>query len=99
MATELGQGPFTNTLSTTVADTVNFTTPSPGVAITNHDASISLYVRQDGVVAVSEADGCTVIRPSTTTVLKSQLNWRNGSCQVGLSIVGSGNKYTAEAVN
>lgn len=99
MATETGVGPFTNTLSTTVADTINFTNPWPKIEVTNHDAADLIYFRQDGTTAVAAADGCEVVLPGQKLVVKSQLNWRNGSCQVGVSIVGDGGLYTVAGSN
>lgn len=99
MATETGNGPFTNTLTGTTADTINLTNPWPKVEVTNHDATDLLYFRQDGTTAVAAADGCEVVLPGQKLVVKSQLSYRNGACRVELSVVGDGGLYTVSGSN
>jgi hypothetical protein len=59
------------------------------VAVTNRDASVTLYFRADGTTAVAAADETYVVLPLQTKVISVGLN------RV-LSIVGNGNAYSAE---
>lgn len=99
MATDSAVRSLTNTLSTTVADSITLTQPWPAIDVTNHDSTNSLYVRQDGTTAVGSADGCTVILPGQSKVLAPMLRSTGASVPHFLSIVGSGNVYTVEGVN
>lgn len=99
MATDSVVRSCTNTLSTTVADTITLTQPWPAIDITNHDATNNLYVRQDGVTAVGAADGTTVVLPGQSKVLAPMLYCVSTSAPHTLSVVGSGNVYTVEGVN
>jgi ribosomal protein L14 len=82
------------TLSTTVADSVVFTGVGKYLCVTNHAASggANLYFRADGTTAVSLADNTYVVLPQQAKVI--------GPSMFGpatrLSIVGSGNVYSAE---
>lgn len=100
MATDSAVRSVTNTLSTTVADTVTLTQAWPAVEITNHDATNNIYFRQDGTTAVGSADGCTVVLPGSKLVTKACINVSasTGASSTVISIVGSGNVYTIEGV-
>ena len=77
------------TLSTTVADSVTFSGHGTTLAVTNNDATTTLYCRMDGVTAVSLADDTYEILPKQTKSFQIM-----GS--PALSVVGSGNAYSAE---
>lgn len=97
MATDSAARSVTNTLSGTSEDVVTLTQRWPAIEVTNHDASIPLYIRQDGTTAVSEADNTTVIPAGLTKVIKAEPT--AGTDTIVISIVGDGNKYTIEGVN
>ena len=78
------------TLSTTVADTITFTSPGNSLCVTNHDTVQLLYFRFDGTTAVGAADDTYVVRPGQAKVIPY-------GC-ASLSIVGSGNAYSAEQI-
>lgn len=96
MATDSNVRSVTNTLSGTTADTITLTQAWPAIEITNYDAAQPLYFRQDGTVAVADADGVGVILPSQSKVVRSAVN---SAGQSVISLVGSGNKYTVEGVH
>lgn len=100
MATDSAVRSVTNTLTTTVADTVTLLQAWPAVEVTNHDASDLLYIRQDGTTAVAGADGTTVILPASSKVVKSTINVNTstGASTTVISIVGDGGVYTIEGV-
>lgn len=97
--TETGVGPFTNSFSTTTADTINFTNPYPRVRISNLDATNPIYFTMSGVVAVAEADGTRMVPPGGQREFASELSWRNGAARVELSLVGSAGKYVIEGIS
>lgn len=99
MASESTERSVTNTLTSTTADEITLTNPWPAIEVTNHDASTTLYVRMDGVTAVSEANGAIAVLPSSSKVIRSGIRYINGGPQIIVSIVGNGNKYTIEGVN
>ncbi len=82
------------TLSGTTADTLTFSGHGSTLAVTNHAASggANLYFRMDGTTAVSLADETFVVLPQQTKVVPWQA--RNST----VSIVGSGNVYSAELI-
>lgn len=96
MATDSAVRSVTNTLTTTVADTITLTQAWRAIEVTNHDASDLLYLRQDGTTAVASADGTSVVLPASSKVLAASVN---GSGQIVVSIVGDGGTYTIEGVN
>lgn len=96
MATDSNVRSVTNTLTTTVADTVTLLQPWPYVAVTNHHATELLSFRQDGTTAVGSADGCTVVPGARTMVRRASLTSAGTTV---ISVVGSGNIYTIEGVN
>lgn len=96
MASDSDVRSVTNTLTSTTADTVTLDQPWPAVEITNHDATNALYVRWDGTTAVAEANGCSVVLPGNTKVVKGEV--AEGTRTIVLSVVGDGNKYTVEGV-
>lgn len=96
MATDSAVRSVTNTLTTTVADTVTITQAWPGIDVTNHSTTANLYVRYDGTTAVGAADGTTVLLPGQSKVLAGSVN---SSGQHVISLVGSANLYTVEGVN
>lgn len=95
MATDSALRSVTNTLTTTVADTITITQAWPAIAVTNHDASDFVYFRQDGTTAVAAADNTTVVLPGTTVIRAASVNSSN---QIVVSIVGDGGAYTVEGV-
>ena len=99
MATDSAVRSVTNTLSTTVADSITLTQPWPAIDVTNHNTTNNLYVRQDGTTAVGAADGTTVILPGQSKVLAPMLYSTGPTVPHFLSVVGSGNVYTIEGVN
>jgi hypothetical protein len=78
------------TLSTTVADLVTFSGTGRSLAVTNRDASVTLYFRLDGTTAVSAADETYVVLPLQTKILEIS------GYGPKVSIVGNGNAYSAE---
>jgi hypothetical protein len=96
MATDSAVRSVTNTLSTTVADTVTLTQGWPAIAVTNHDAADLVYFRQDGAVAVAAADNTTIVLPGQTVVAAASMN---DAGEHVISIVGDGGAYTIEGVN
>lgn len=82
----------TSTLSGTTADTCTMTGQGTSLAVTNHDASVTLWVRIDGTTAVADADENFCILPLQTKVL----NVTTGSGSRVISVVGNGNKYSVE---
>lgn len=77
------------TLSGTTADTVTFTGTGSNIAVTNRDASVTLYFTVNGATAVSAADETFVVLPLQTKILTGQ-----GITVV--SVVGNGNAYSVE---
>lgn len=96
MATDSASRSVTNTLTTTVADTVTITQGWQNLDVFNYDATNYLYVRQDGQTAVAEADNTSPVRPSSMRTIPASVN---SAGQIVVSIVGSGGKYTIEGVN
>lgn len=95
MATDSAIRSVSNTLTTTVADTITLTQLWPSIQVTNSDATNILWVRQDGVTAVALADNNTPIAPSSSQILASS---PNSAGQHVISVVGSGGAYTVEGV-
>lgn len=96
MATDSAVRSVTNTLTTTVADTITLLQAWPAIDVTNHDDTNDLWVRQDGVTAVASADNCTLIPAGQSKVIAASVN---EDSQVVISVVGSGGAYTIEGVN
>lgn len=96
MATDSAVRSVTNTLTTTVADTVTLTQAWPSVDVTNHSTDTAMYIRYDGTTAVGGADGTTVILAGQSKVIQGGLT---GAGTIVISVVGSGNTYTIEGVN
>jgi hypothetical protein len=96
MATDSAVRSVTNTLTTTLADTVTITQAWPSVDITNHSSSAILYFRVDGSTAVAAADNNGVILSGQSKVVALPIN---SSGQGVVSVIGSGNIYTIEGVN
>ena len=101
MATDSAVRSVTNTLSTTVADTVTLLQAWNAVQVTNLDGTNAVYFRQDGVTAVAGADGASVVPPGSSVVAATTLNQNQstGATTTVISIVGSGGAYTIEGVN
>lgn len=78
------------TLSGTTADSVTFSAFGSEIAVTNRDASVTLYFRQDGTTAVSAADETYVVLPLQTKVVPYQRGV--------VSVVGNGNAYSVELI-
>lgn len=95
MATDSAVRSVSNTLTTTVADTITLTQAWPAIEVTNSDDTNILWVRQDGVTAVALADNATPIAPSTSKILAASVN---SAGQHVISVVGSGGAYTIEGV-
>lgn len=95
MATDSALRSVTNTLTTTVADTITLLQGWPAIEVTNRDDTNVLWVRQDGTTAVANADNATPIAPSSSKILASS---PNSSGQHVISVVGSGGGYTIEGV-
>ena len=95
MATDSAVRSVTNTLTTTVADTITLTQAWPAIEVTNYDASNTLWVRQDGTTAVADADNATPIQAGTSKILSASVK-EDG--QIVVSVVGSGGSYTIEGV-
>lgn len=95
MATDSAVRSVSNTLTTTVADTVTLLQGWPAIEVTNSDDTNILWVRQDGTTAVALADNATPIAPSSSKVISASVN---GSGQIVVSVVGSGGAYTIEGV-
>lgn len=95
MATDSAIRSVTNTLTTTVADTVTLTQPWPAIEVTNYDTTNTLWVRQDGTTAVASADNNTPIAAGTSKILSASIT-SSGTHVV--SVVGSGGSYTIEGV-
>lgn len=95
MATDSAVRSVSNTLTTTVADTITLTQGWPAIEVTNGDDTNILWVRQDGVTAVANADNATPIAVSSSKILKSSPT--SAGTHV-ISVVGSGGAYTIEGV-
>lgn len=95
MATDSAVRSVTNTLTTTVADTITLTQLWPAIEVTNRDDTNVLWVRQDGVTAVANADNATPIAVSSSKVLSSSPTAAGTHV---ISVVGSGGAYTVEGV-
>lgn len=95
MATDSAVRSVTNTLTTTVADTITLLQGWPAIQVTNSDTTNTLWVRQDGVTAVASADNATPIPPGTSQILSSSPT--SAGTHV-ISVVGSGGGYTVEGV-
>jgi hypothetical protein len=78
------------TLSTTTADTIKFSGAGSTLAITNRDATNTLYFRFDGVTAVAAADETFVVMPSQTKTVQVR-----GTPPL-VSVVANGGGYSAE---
>lgn len=96
MATDSAARAVTNTLTTTVADTITLTQPWEAIAVTNHDSADTIYFRQDGTTAVAAANDCTVVLAGQTVIRASSVT---GSNTCVISVVGDGGLYTVEGVN
>ena len=96
MATDSAARAVTNTLTTTVADTITLIQGWEAVAVTNHDTADTLYFRMDGTTAVAQANDTTPVLPGSTVIRASSLN---SSGQIVVSIVGDGGVYTVEGVS
>jgi hypothetical protein len=77
------------TLSGTTADSVAFSGTGGSLCVTNRDASVTLYFREDGTVAASAADDNYAVLPLQSKIIGHNLS-------ATLSVVGSGNAYSAE---
>ncbi len=95
MATDSAVRSVSNTLTTTVADTITLTQAWPAIEVTNSDSSNILWVRQDGTTAVALADNNTPIAPSSSKILAGSVT--SAGTHV-ISVVGSGGAYTVEGV-
>lgn len=86
----------TATLSTTVADSITFSSTGTSLCVTNHDASNKLYFRVDGVTAVGAADDNYVVLPSQSVTINRVgiSGWDGVGAFPVISVVGSGNIYT-----
>ena len=94
-----GTKSVTNTLSTTVADSIRLQQAWDGVEIHNQDATNILYVRFDGTTPVAEANECESVPPSSVKTFMPMLVGPTtvaGAHAVG--VVGSGGKYTVTGV-
>lgn len=98
MASESEEKSVTNTLSGTTADTITLTNPWRYIEVTNEDSTNYLYFRMDGTTAVAQANGCFVVAPSKSKVVKTQITYNAGP-KVVISIVGNGNVYNIEGQN
>lgn len=87
----------TETLTSTTADTVTLNQLWPAIQVTNH-GSPAIYLRMDGVTAVSEADGTVVVLPNSTRTIRSRVV-TPATDTIVVSIVGDGNTYTIEGSN
>ena len=96
MATDSAARSVTNTLTTTVADTITITQGWEAIAVTNHDATDVIYFRMDGTTAVAAANDTTPVLAATTVIRAASTN---ASGQIVVSIVGDGGTYTVEGVN
>lgn len=96
MATDSAVRSVTNTLTTTVADSITLLQPWPAIEVTNADTANDLYLRQDGITAVAAADNTTRVPAGSSKIITASVN---GSGQIVVSIVGSGGGYTIEGVN
>ncbi len=96
MATDSAVRSVSNSLTTTVADTVTITQAWPAISVTNADTTNDAWVRYDGTTAVALADNNTRVPAGTTVILAGSVN---SSGQHVISIVGSGGGYTIEGVN
>ncbi len=100
MAADTVSRAVTNTLSTTVADTITMTGVEEYIEIINHDATVTLYFTYqweevaaagDVTTAVSGADEAYAVLPASSTVFPA----RSNHCL--LSVVGNGNIYTVQS--
>lgn len=96
MATDSAVRSVSNTLSTTVADTVTLTQAWPAIEVTNADATNDVWVRQDGTTAVALADNNTRVPAGTSKVISASVS---SAGTIIVSIVGNGGGYTIEGVN
>jgi hypothetical protein len=81
-----------DTLSGATADTVTMTGQGGSLAITNRDASVTLYFRFGSTAAVADADENFAVLPLQTKVL----GVGTGDASIVISIVGNGNAYSVE---
>ena len=95
MATDSGVRSVSNTLTTTVADTITLTQGWPAIEVTNSDTANILWVCQDGIAAVALADNATPVAPSSSKIISSSPNSSGGHV---ISVVGNGGAYTIEGV-
>lgn len=95
MATDSASRSVTNTLTTTVADTVTLTNGWKEIAVVNHTTNTTLSFRWDGTTAVADADNVISVPPST---IRTVPVGPNSSGQVVVSIVGSATKYSIEGI-
>lgn len=95
MATDSAVRSVSNTLTTTVADTITLTQAWPAIEVTNADTTNDVWVRQDGTTAVALADNCTKVPAGTSKTIRASVT---GSGTVVISIVGSGGAYSIEGV-
>lgn len=84
------------TLSGTTADTITLTQLWDRVEVGNEHDTVDLFVRMDGVTAVSDADGSTRIGPNETKILHPIHDWTNK--RIVISVVGNANPYSIEGV-
>lgn len=96
MATDSAVRSVSNTLTTTVADTITLTQAWPSIRVTNSDASNILWVRQDGTTAVALADNASPVPVSSSRIFRTSLTSAGTSV---ISVVGSGGAYIVEGVN
>lgn len=78
-----------NTLDTTLADTITIVTTAPArVNVLNRATSNTIHVRPDGVTAVANADGTIPVPPGTS------IEWAVGpGTTTVVSVVGSADLY------
>lgn len=77
------------TLSGTTADSVTFSyRGGSSLAVTNRDATTTLYFTVNGATAVSAADETFVVLPLQTKTVRFR--------DTVVSVVGNGNAYSAE---
>jgi hypothetical protein len=92
-----GTKSVTNTLSTTVADSIRLQQCWPAVEIHNQGSNI-LYVRFDGTAPVSEANECESVPAGAVKSFDVMVGPSTAAGAHVVGIVGSGDKYTVTGV-
>ena len=91
-------------LSTTTVDNVRFFQPWDFIEVTNHDASTTLYVSDDGATDPTAAgEGFDAVLPGDTKTLRARLLTTvtpDGSAVIchEIRLIGNGNAYTVAGV-